>query len=309
MKPTVIFMGTPDFAVGILKTLIDTCDVKLVVSQPDKKVGRKQELRKTPVKELAEQYEIPVFQPEKIKADYDCVLEHDVDLIVTCAYGQLIPSAILEHPKYGCINVHASLLPKYRGGAPIHKAIMNGEKVTGITIMYMVDKMDAGNIISKAEYQIKDTDNVGILHDELSKLGSTLLAETLPKIIDGTNASIPQNEEEVTFAWNIKREEERIDFEQDGKTILNQIRGLNPWPVANFLLNDMEYKVYEAYMELGSKGNIGDIVELKKDSIGIQAKDSIIYITSLKPFGKKKMIVRDYLNGINKDELKNAKIN
>ena len=180
----VIFMGTPDFAVPVLQKLIENTNVVLVVTQPDKLVGRKQILTKTPVKVEAEKYNIPVFQPTKIKEDYGFILNTEADIIITCAYGQIIPKIILDYPSLGCINVHASLLPKYRGGAPIHWCLINGEEKSGITIMYMDEKMDTGDIISKEEYIIKDNDNVGTLHDVLSEIGANLLIKTLPSIIE-----------------------------------------------------------------------------------------------------------------------------
>jgi methionyl-tRNA formyltransferase len=178
----IVFMGTPDFAVNVLQGLIDNYEVVLVVSQPDKLVGRHKVLTNTPIKELALKYNIPVFQPEKIRVDYNSIIEMKPDLIVTCAYGQIIPKELLDYPKYGCINVHASLLPKYRGGAPIHKAIINGDKTTGVTIMYMDVKMDNGDIISQREIAIHDSDNLESLYDKLSLLGKDLLLEVLPSI-------------------------------------------------------------------------------------------------------------------------------
>ena len=228
----VIFMGTPDFAVPVLQKLIENTQVVLVVTQPDKLVGRKQILTPTPIKKVALEYNIPVFQPQKIRSDYDTIVNSNADIVITCAYGQIIPKAILDYPRLGCINVHASLLPKYRGGAPIHWCLINGEEKTGITIMYMAEKMDNGDIISQEEYTISATDNVGTLHEKLSKIGANLLISTLPSIIEGTNKRIKQVESEVTFAYNIKREEEKLDFKKTGKELVNQIRGLNPWPLA-----------------------------------------------------------------------------
>ena len=246
MKPRIVFMGTPDFAVPVLEALIQNYHVVLVVSQPDKPVGSKQILTPTPIKEVALKHHIPVHQPEKIKLDYAPIEEVSPDLIITCAYGQIIPESILNIPTIGSFNVHASLLPKYRGGAPIHHALINGEEKTGVTIMYMDKGMDTGDIIEKEEYQIKSTDNVGTLHEELSKIGSRLLLKVLPSIIARTNHREKQKEEEATYAYNIKREEERIDFAKNGKDIINLIRGLNPWPTANMLVNGEEYKVLEA---------------------------------------------------------------
>lgn len=308
MKNTkVIFMGTPDFAVPVLQTLIDNTNVVMVVTQPDKEVGRNKVLTPTPIKKLALENNIEVFQPQKIKEDYAHVTNINADLIVTCAYGQIIPEVILNNPRLGCINVHASLLPRLRGGAPIHHAIIDGEEKTGITIMYMDKKMDTGDIISTKEYTIKDTDNVGILHDILSSMGSELLLETLPSIIDGTNSRTPQNHEEATFAWNIKREEEHVSFNRPAKEIYNHIRGLNPWPTANAIICGTETKLLECFIgDKKSDKTPGTIVEINKDNLGISTQDNIIYITKLKPFGKKIMDTRDYLNGINKDNLLNT---
>jgi len=306
----VIFMGTPDFAVPVLQKLIQNTNVVLVVTQPDKLVGRKQVLTKTPVKIEAEKYNIPVFQPNKIREDYEFILNTDADIIITCAYGQIIPKVILDYPRLGCVNVHASLLPKYRGGAPIHWCLINGEEKTGISIMYMDEAMDSGDIISQEEYIIKDTDNVGILHDELSKIGANLLIKTLPSIIDGTNNRIKQNISDVTYAYNVKREDELVNFNDKGNNIINKIRGLNPWPLANFKLDDVEMKVIDAhFIENKNISEFGIVVDINKNVFGISCKDGIIYLDRIKPFGKKAMDIKDYLNGINKEEYKNKKVN
>lgn len=307
-NPKIIFMGTPEFACNVLEMLILNYEVVLVVTQPDKKVGRKHLLTQTPVKELALKYNIPVFQPEHIKKDYQTIIDIKPDLIITCAYGQIIPKNILDTPSIGCFNVHASLLPKYRGGAPIHKAIIEGEKETGVTIMYMDEGMDTGDMIASAKVEILDTDNVGTLHDKLSVLGAKLLKETLPSIISKTNARIPQNELEVTIAPNIKREEEHLDFTKTGREIINQIRGLNPWPTANLFLNDEEMKVLEATFEEKKVDIPGVIVSVTKDSFKVSCQNGIINITKIKPFGKKIMNTKDYLNGIDKEKLKNQKV-
>ncbi len=304
MKETkVIFMGTPEFSVPVLESLIKNTQVVLVVTQPDKPVGRKQILTQSPVKEIALKNNIPVFQPEKIRKDYDTILNTPCDLLVTCAYGQIIPKEVLDYPRLGCINVHASLLPKYRGGAPIHWCLINGEEKTGVTIMYMEEKMDAGDIISQKEYKILPTDNVGTLHEKLSTLGAELLIETLPSIINETNKRFKQNEDEVTFGYNIKREEEHLDFSDTGKNIINKIRGLNPFPLANILVNEEEYKVLEAYFEEKDASTPKKVREIRKDAIGIDCQNGTIYLTKIKPFGKKAMNVKDYLNGVKKEEI------
>ena len=202
----IVFMGTPKFAVPILEGLIENYKVVGVVSQPDKEVGRNHKLQKTPIKELAESYDIPVFQPEKIKNDNEQIKTWKPDLIVTCAYGQIIPDEILTCAKYGAINVHASLLPKLRGGAPIHKAIMYGYPETGITIMRMVKKMDAGDILTQKSIIITQDDNLESLSDRLSKIGKELLLDTIPDLIAGKIKTIPQDESEVTYAYNVTRE-------------------------------------------------------------------------------------------------------
>lgn len=304
-KLRIVFMGTPEFSVPVLEALIENYQVVGVVTQPDKEVGRHHEIKPTPVKEVALKNNILVLQPQRIKKEYQEILDLNADLIVTCAYGQMIPKEILDAPKYGCINVHASLLPKLRGGAPIHRAIINNETRTGITIMYMVEKMDAGDILAQEETPIFKEDNVGILHDRLSKMGAKLLIETIPDLINGKIKPIPQKEEEVTYAWNIKREEEKIDFNQRTIDIYNQIRGLNPWPGGYALLEGKVVKIYEArisdsFFTTKKNGEIGKIYE---DGIGVSTKDGEIIITKLQPSGKRKMLAKEYLNGVYEEDL------
>lgn len=209
----VVFMGTPDFSVPVLQTLIkDGYEVVAVVTQPDRPKGRKRVMTPPPVKVEAQKHGIPVLQPEKIRLEeaYSEVLAYNPDLIVTAAFGQILPTPILEAPKYGCINVHASLLPELRGGAPIHYSILQGKPKTGVTIMYMVEKLDAGDILTKVEVPIEEKDHVGTLHDKLSEAGAKLLSETIPALVSGNLTPIKQNEDEATFAFNIKREQEKL---------------------------------------------------------------------------------------------------
>ena len=302
----IVFMGTPDFAVGVLQGLIDHYleNIVGVVSQPDKRVGRHQVLTNTPIKELALKYHIPVVQPEKIRREYQCVLDMRPDMISTCAYGQIIPSEILDYPKYGCINVHASLLPKLRGGAPIHKAIIDGYSKTGVTIMHMDVGMDTGDMISKVEVPILDSDNLESLHDKLSEAGCKLLLETLPSILDGTAPREKQNEEEVTYAYNIKREEEHIDFSKNSREVFNLIRGLSPVPGSNAILDDVEIKIYDSKIVNSSySGECGKIVDVTKEGIVVKTGDGAILLTSLKPSGKNKMDAVSYVNGVGKENL------
>lgn len=303
----VVFMGTPDFAVPVLEKLILNTKVVLVVSQPDKCVGRKRELVPTPVKKKALEYNIPVFQPEKVKLDYEEIVLARPDIIITCAYGQIIPKVLLDLPRLGCINVHASLLPYLRGGAPLHHAIIDGYKETGVTIMYMDESMDTGDIISTVTYPLKDTDTVGTVHDNLMEMGANLLMETLPSIIKGTNKRIKQDNSKATYAYNISRSDEHLDFSGSGVLVERKVRGLNPWPLANTLFDDEEIKIISGYFVLG-KSIPKKINVVTKDSLGIGCSDGIYYVTALKPSGKKVMDIKSYLNGMDKDKLLAMKI-
>jgi methionyl-tRNA formyltransferase len=296
----VIFMGTPEFSLDVLQGLIDNTNVIAVVTQPDKEVGRGNKLSFSPVKELALKYNIPVIQPIKIRKEFQSVIDLNPDMIVTCAYGQIIPKVILDCPKYGCINVHASLLPKLRGGSPLHHAVIDGYDKTGVTIMYMDVGMDTGDIISQQEIPISESDTVGSIHDKLKVIGRDLLLQTIPKILDGTNDRIKQNEDEVTICHNISHEEELIDFNDTCRNIFNKVRGMNPFPVAYFNLDNKVYKIYGVKYEVTNKyqnKDNGEVVIVDKDNFGIKCSDGIIYILELKKEGKKKMFIKDFLNG------------
>ncbi len=300
----VVFMGTPDFSIPVLQGLIDNCNVIGVVTQPDKEVGRHKELQFSPVKELALKHNIKVLQPIKIRNEYQDVLDLNPDIIVTCAYGQIIPVEILDYPKYKCINVHASLLPKYRGGAPIQRAIMAGEKETGITIMFMAPGMDDGDIISQDKVEISIDDDLEVLHDKLSVLGRDLLLKTLPSIIDGTNDRIKQDESLVTLAKIIKKEDEVIDFNDTALNIHNKIRALSPFPGAHTILDNKIVKIYKTCLEnTNSKKDPGTITRVDKDRIVVATIDKEISILSLQVEGKRKMSTKEYLNGIKKEDL------
>lgn len=302
----IVFMGTPDFSVPVLKGLIENYNVIGVVTQPDKEVGRNKEVVFSPIKKVAIDNNIKVLQPEKVRNEYDEILKLKPDIVVTCAYGQIIPKEILEFPKLGCINVHASLLPKYRGGAPIHRAILNGDRETGITIMYMAEGMDDGDIISQEKIPIGKEDNLGDLHDELSVLGRDLLLKTLPSILNGTNKRIKQNENEVTFAKIIKKEDEIIDFNDSSENVHNKIRGLSPYPGAYSILDSKRFKVFSSRIEESHiNAKPGTIIDISKDGIIVKTKDSAIKILELQIEGKKKMTSKEYLNGINKEEILN----
>lgn len=298
-KLKIVYMGTPDFSVKPLEKLIENYDVIGVVTQPDKEVGRKKEIKFSPVKEVALKHNIKVFQPKKIKEEYKDILDLNPDIIITCAYGQIIPKEILEYPKYKCINIHASLLPKLRGGAPIHKAIINGYDKTGVTIMYMDEKMDSGDILYQKEVNIEKNDNAGTLFDKLSILGSEMIIEFLPKLLSGDYKRIKQDEKNVTFAYNITREEEKIDFNKTAKEVYNQIRGLYPWPIGYTSLDGKKVKIHESKIGDSSKNaDIGEIINIYKDSIGVKVLDGEILITKLQFEGKKVIDTKSYLNGL-----------
>ena len=302
----VVFMGTPDFAVPILEALVksDELEVILVVTQPDRPVGRKRTLTAPPVKQAAQKFDIPVFQPEKLKDEYEEVLRYDPDIIITAAYGQLLPKALLDAPKYGCINVHASLLPELRGGAPIHYALLQGKKETGITIMYMAEKLDAGDVISREKLPIKMSDHVGILHDKLAQIGADLLMKTLPKIFAGTNDRIKQDDTKATYAPNITREQEKIDWTKSNETIYNHIRGLHPWPVAYTTFKGERLKVWWGEIDdRNYDGEPGEIVSVNDDSFTVVCGNGKgIRLTDIQPSGKKRMLVSEFLRG-NKDAI------
>ncbi|MDM5357962.1 methionyl-tRNA formyltransferase [Peribacillus sp. RS7] len=298
----IIFMGTPDFSVPVLKRIIDEgYDVIAVVTQPDRPVGRKKVLTPPPVKVEAEKQGIPVYQPEKIreKEELEKIIALNPDLVVTAAFGQILPNELLDAPKYGCINVHASLLPELRGGAPIHYSILQGKEKTGITIMYMAEKLDAGDILTQAEVAIGEEDNVGTLHDKLSKIGSDLLAETLPKLLNQELQAIKQEEDQATFAPNIKRSEEKIDWSKSGEDIYNHIRGLNPWPVAYTTLDGSILKIWQAKkLEDSNLAVPGTIIDVQNDGFIVSTgNETAILVTELQPSGKKKMPAKDYLRG------------
>lgn len=305
MNERIVFMGTASFSLAVLKMLIEEkYNIVGVVSQPDRFVGRKKVLTMPDVKVEALKHDIPVIQPQKIKEDYQDILDLKPDLIITAAYGQLIPQAILDAPRLGCINVHASLLPLYRGGAPVHQAIIDGQEKTGVTIMYMVKKMDAGNIISQKETLIDDEETVGTLYDRLSDLGAQLLKETLPSVLAGENQSIPQDESLVTYAPTLSREDERIDWNLSSLQIYNKVRGTNPWPGSFTTYKGKTVKIWagkvhqcENAIKHHAHQDNGTIVKIFKDAIGVKVHDGVYLITELQLEGKKKMSVKDYLNG------------
>lgn len=269
-----------------------------MVTQPDRAVGRKKEIKMTPVKEVALAHNLPVYQPEKMSGSEEMaeLMTLGADGIVTAAFGQFLPTKLLDSVDFA-VNVHASLLPKYRGGAPIHYAIINGEEEAGVTIMEMVKKMDAGDMIAKASTPITDDDNVGTMFEKLAVIGRDLLLKTLPDYIAGNIKPEPQDESKATFSPNITPEEERIDWNKSARDVFNHIRGLYPWPVAHTLLDGKRFKIYEATLAEGH-GKPGEIIEKGKKSLVVATGDGAISLKTVQPAGKPRMNIVDFLNGV-----------
>ena len=304
-KLKIVFMGTPEFGLKALEALYNEHNVVAVVCQPDRPSNRG-EVKFSKIKEFAIEHNINVYQPVKITEDFKDILKEEPDMIVTCAYGQIIPKDILDYPKYGCINIHASLLPKLRGGAPIHRAIIEGHKESGITIMKMSLKMDAGDMISQEKVEILDTDTVGTLHDKLSVLASKLIIDTIPSIVDGSATYTKQNESEVTFGFVITKKDEHIDFKQSTREIVNRIRGLNPFPGAYCILQGKVVKLWASRYgdNYYSDGVHGQVMNLYEDGIGVKTENGEVVITELQLEGRKRMSAKDFLRGVvNKDVL------
>ena len=301
----VVFMGTPEYSVPVLKMLIEETTVVGVVTQPDKAVGRKKVITPCPVKKVAFEHNIKVLSPVKIKSDYERIIELNPDIIVTCAYGQIIPEELIYAPKYDTINVHASLLPKYRGGAPIHHAIINGEKEIGVTIMYTDKGMDSGDIIEKESFSIDINDTYDIVSDKMSRIGALLLKKVLPSIIDGTCNRVKQDNSGVSFAPIIKREDEHIDFNNTALNVHNKIRGLSSIPGAYAILEGLSIKILLSNLDNCSEADkeCGTITRVDKNSIYVACSDSELRVLKIQVPGKNVMFVKDYLNGIDKDTL------
>ena len=305
----IIYMGTPDFAVEPLKALIENGhEVLLVVTQPDKQKGRGKAIAMSPVKECALSYDIPVFQPDKIRQE-ECVnklKEYDADIYVVAAFGQILSEEILNIAKYGCINIHASLLPKLRGAAPIQWSILNGDEYTGVTIQQMAKGVDTGDILSVKELKITDEDTGEGLFDKLMYLGADLLIETLPKIEDGSITPIPQDESLATHASKITKEMGEINFDNDARFIERYVRGLNSWPSAYTYLNNKVLKIWKSKVinDDLSDNDIpnGTIIKVNKDSIIVKTGNGNLAVYELQLEGKKRMNVHDFLLGYKLEE-------
>ena len=302
----IVFLGTPEFAACILEgLLLENYNVIAVVSQPDKPVGRKRILTPTPVKEVAVKYNIPVYQPVSLRKEYDFLKEMDIDMLITAAYGQILPQAVLDLAKVNNINVHASLLPLHRGGAPIHRAIINGDEKTGVTIMEMVNKMDAGRMYAKKEVLIDKNVNTTELFKQLQVVGKELLLEVLPDLFQDKIEGIPQDESLATFSFNIKREEEKIDFSKSTLQVHNLIRGLCEVPGAYCLYKEKEFKIYKSniFSIVDDDVPVGSLKIEGKNRLLVKCNDGYLELLEVKPEGKGKMDVKSFLNGCKKEEL------
>ena len=297
----VIFMGTPDFAVATLEEIVKAGhEVLLVVSQPDKAVGRSKALKYTPVKECAIAHGIEVYQPEKIRAkeSIEYLSQYDADIIIVVAFGQIVSKEILDMPKYGCVNVHASLLPKYRGAAPIQWAVINGDKVTGVTTQRMAEGVDTGDVIMTEEVVIDEEETGGSLFDRLSTVGAKLCVKTMESIENGTAEYTKQDESQATHTAKIQKELGSIDWSKDAAEIECLIRGLNPWPSAYTRLDDKTLKIWKA--KVISEDNVaapGCIVNVTKDSIDVQTGKGILSLLEIQLEGKKRMTTDAFLRG------------
>ena len=295
----VIFMGTTEFSCVVLNQLLeDGYNVVGVVTQPDRPFGRKRVLKASAVKEMALAHNIEVVQPVNIRKEMDLVLDLEPDLIVTCAYGQIVPKAILDYPKYKNLNVHASLLPKYRGGAPIHKSIINGDSETGVTLMLMDVGMDSGEMISKRSVDIAFDDTFGDVEAKLMEVSKDLLHSDLPKYLDKTLLPVKQDESEVTHAYAITREEEYISFKKPGVDVYNHIRGLVPWPVGYGVLDDVNIKLHGAkFVEKNHSYEFGLVLDVNQDGVDVAVDGGIITLTKVQPSGKPVLKMVDVVNG------------
>ena len=307
----IVFMGTPRFGAMILEELVKKYEVVLVVTQPDKLVGRKQIITYSEVKKKALELGIPVFQPVKIRLEYKEILKYDFDLIVTAAFGQIINMELINYPKYKAINVHGSLLPRGRGGAPIQRSIMNGDEKTGITIMYMAKGMDSGDIISQQELEIGNEDNCDILFEKMGKLGQEMIIPAIESIIDGSIKSYPQDESKVTYSYNLTKEDEQIDFNRSAKLVNCQIRALASEPGAFFTIDGIKYNVYSSnVLDKNTSFEAGTISDITKKNIEFACGDGkVIEIREIKKEGKNLMKVSEFLNGAGRSLKVGQKIN
>lgn len=308
-KLKVLFMGTPDFAVPTLEALCNSeYDVIEVVTQPDKPKGRGKSVQMTPVKECALKYDIPVYQPVRLRNEESVahLAELDIDFMVVVAFGQILPKSVLDMPRYGCINVHSSLLPAYRGAAPMQWTIINGETKTGVTTMYMDEGIDTGDILLQEETPIYDDETGGSLHDRLADMGANLLIKTLKGIEDNTITRIKQDDSKSNYVGMLNKSHGKMDFTKSAIELERLVRGLNPWPSAYTTLNGKMFKIWEAKaIEDNSQYEgikEGTIVKINKYSLVVKTGKGLLELFQVQLEGKKRMIVEDFLRGYNVEE-------
>jgi methionyl-tRNA formyltransferase len=303
----IVFMGTPAFAVPSLQMLVEEgYNVVAVLTQPDRPQGRKKTLTPSPVKEAALALGLPVLQPERLRRPEGVaeLATFEPDLIVTAAYGQILPKSVLDMPQNGCVNVHGSLLPKYRGGAPIQRSIINGEKVTGVTLMYMAEGLDTGDMISRVEVPIEEEDTSGVVFEKLSLAGRELLKAEMPRLAAGRVEATPQDDSEATYAPNLSRDDERIDWNAASRDIYNRIRGLVPFSGAFTLWNGETFKVWAAENPSqdtagngGTAAAPGTVLAVDEHGVEVKTGDGSLRLTTIQPAGKKAMSAADFSRG------------
>lgn len=300
----IVFMGTPQFAVSCLEALLESeCNIVAVVTQPDRPQGRKKVLTPSPVKQAALKHHLPVLQPERMrnKEAVEELASFHPDLIVTAAYGQILPKSLLEIPELGCVNVHGSLLPAYRGGAPVQRSIINGESKTGITLMYMAEGLDTGDMIAVEEVEITDEDTSGTLFEKMGEAGAALLKRELPRLLEARVEAQPQDESLATYAPNLKREDERIDWTRSPRDIFNQVRGLSPFSGGYTLWNDEVFKVWEVERPEDNEPEAGaapgTVLDMNHKAIVVACGNGAVRLTKVQPAGKKAMPVSEFVRG------------
>lgn len=295
----IAFMGTPEISAVVLEKLIkEEYDIVLVIAQCDKPVGRNNVIEEVPTKKIAQKYGIPCFQPIKIRNDYQTLVMAKPDIIITLAYGQIVPQEVLDIPRLGCLNLHGSILPKYRGAAPIQYALFNGEKKTGVTLMQMIAKMDAGLMYAFEEVDIHEDDNATSLFAKIGDAAGRLIVRELPNYVDGVLIGIQQNDNEATFCPTIKKEEEHLDTNLSPVHFVNRIRGLSEIPGGYLVLGEEKIKIFKAEVANYIQGDIGKIIEANKNQLLLQVNGGQVQLLELQKPGKKKMGYRDFINGV-----------
>ena len=295
----VVFAGTPEFAAEALTALINSeHEVIAVYTQPDRPAGRGRKLKASPVKEVAEKYNLPIYQPESLKSESDQqqLRELNPDVMIVAAYGLILPQVVLDIPRMGCLNIHASLLPRWRGAAPIQRAILAGDTETGITIMQMNAGLDTGDMLSTSTCPIEQSETAGSLHDKLATLGASSLLKTLNQLLSGKIKAVKQDDSQASYAHKLEKQEAQLDWTLSAEQLDRQIRAFNPWPVAFFLVDDQTVRVWDAEI-IDKQGSAGTVLQSNKNGIDIACGHNSLRLLKLQPPGKKAMDVASFLNG------------